>query len=143
MKKKWIFCGLIFSVLCHFSLTTFAMAEDIPVIINNTSSHDVTMAVSYYDLPKRSWVVLGWIAAPARSNQTKVISTGNLHLYYYAISDGGTIYQGSKNNSKDRALVVSDAPFFVRQGKKPQEGEISTRYFKYKRATQRKFIFNF
>ncbi len=143
MKRMLLFCTFVFAVMCHFFAITPALAEDVPIIIKNSSDSAITMAVSYHDQPRGRWVTLGWINVPAHSSQTKAIPTGSLNLYYYAFRDDGKVFQGSAANAKDKAMPVSDAPFFVRQGQKPTQGNVSTRVFKFKRADQRKFYLNF
>ncbi len=143
MKYTKLFFLCIVTLFFHTITATVSQAEDVPIIIENNSSQDVSLAVSYHDQVKKAWVTAGWISIPAKTTLTKVISTGSLHVYYYAFNESGTVYQGSKSNHRDKPFVVSDAPFLIRKGQKPQNGTISTRYFKYKRANQRKIYFKF
>ncbi len=111
--------------------------------MHNYTSGDVTMAVRYFDNNEKNWVSFGWLSIPAYTSITKRLPTQTSELYFYAVNTNGTVYEGKSSRIRDKKFLVSDAPFAIRDGQKPEQGKISVRHFRHKKAVKGSFTFKF
>ncbi len=118
-------------------------AGKIPISMHNYTSGDVAMAVRYFDSDENTWVTFGWLSIPAYSSLTKRLPTQNKELYFYAVNSNGKIYEGAEYDARDKRFLLADAPFVIRDGQRPEQGEVSLRYFRYKKAIKGSFNFKF
>ncbi len=141
MKYGFVSCILFF---CLHVSTVFSVAvAKTPISMHNYTSGDVAMALHYLDSNENTWITFGWLSIPAYTSITKRLPTTAKELYFYAVNDNGKVYEGAEYDTRDKKFIVSDAPFIIREGQRPEKGNISFRYFRHKKAVKGSFTFKF
>ncbi len=143
MKYKLSLASVVLALCVHINYAMAAAATQIPLSMHNYTSGDVSLAVRYYDTEEATWLTFGWLTIPAYTSVRKELSTAISHIYFYAVNANGKVYEGAEHRSQDKKFLVSDASFVTRDGEKPLEGDISVRYFRYKKAQKGSFEFKF
>ncbi len=143
MKYKRTFASLMLILCMQVSAALCLAASTIPLSMHNYTSGDVAVAIRYFDAEENRWITFGWLSVPAYTSLHKKLPTQNKTIYFYALNTNGKIYEGSSYNTFDKKFLVSDKPFFLREGEKYKQGTLSSRYFRIKRAEKGSFNFKF
>ncbi len=134
---------MVLALCMHVNSIAVMAATQIPLSLHNYTSGDVSLAVRYYDTEESAWLTFGWLTIPAYTSIRKELSTVISHIYFYAVNTNGKVYEGAEHRSQDKKFLVSNASFIMMDGEKPLEGDISMRYFRYKKAQKGSFEFKF
>ncbi len=126
--KKWL---AVFVLLCCL-LPAQALAKE--VVIQNHTTKKITVAISYYHTPSKTWVCQGWWSVDGMKNSKINLTTDN-NLIYFVGTSGSSRWGGKKGVDGATSLPVVSGKFLYKvKTEKPRGDNPRNEVFKVRKA---------